>query len=175
MEKRLTWKQSVDGHEDVGLRPGVTVGEAICKLADLEERKTIPLDEVYRVIAGHSNYHGDNILSALTCIAEGKEVKSVRPLPAGTAQEQNHDCHWATEQAYKNGYKDGLPKWIPVTERFPQKKGEVCKNVILLMDDGLVTAGWLNEDTGKAYYLDTRNDFISKVPISRATHWKEIK
>ena len=150
MEKRMTWKQSIDGHEDVGLRPGVTVGEAICKLADLEGRKTIPLDEVYRVIAGHSNYHGDNILSALTCIAEGKEVKPVRSLPA-------------------------MEVWIPVTERLPQKKGEICKNVNLLMDDGLVTAGWLNEDTGKAYYLDPRNDFVSKVPISRATHWKEIK
>lgn len=34
---RLTYKQGIDGYEDVGLRPGVTVGEAICKLADLEE------------------------------------------------------------------------------------------------------------------------------------------
>ena len=40
------------------------------------------LNEVYRVIAGHSNYHGDNILAALTCIAEGKEVKPVQPLDA---------------------------------------------------------------------------------------------
>lgn len=44
--------------------------------------KCVPLSEVYRVIAGHSDYHGDNILAALTCIAEGKEVKPVRPLPA---------------------------------------------------------------------------------------------
>ena len=42
----------------------------------------VPLSEVYRVIAGHSDYHGDNILAALTCIAAGKEVKPVRPLPA---------------------------------------------------------------------------------------------
>ena len=42
----------------------------------------VPLREVFRVIAGHSNYHGDNILSALTCIAEGKDVKPVRPLDA---------------------------------------------------------------------------------------------
>lgn len=32
---------------------------------------------------------------------------------------REHDCHWATEQAYKNGYEDGKPKWIPVTERLP--------------------------------------------------------
>ena len=42
----------------------------------------VPLREVFRVIAVHSNYHGDNILSALTCIAEGKDVKPVRPLDA---------------------------------------------------------------------------------------------
>ena len=36
-EKRMTWKRSLDGFEDVGLCEGVTVGEAICKLADLEE------------------------------------------------------------------------------------------------------------------------------------------
>lgn len=49
----------------------------------LEEIPTVdavPLSEIYRVIAGHSNYHGDSILSALTCIAEGKEVKPIKPL-----------------------------------------------------------------------------------------------
>lgn len=35
--KRLTWKRSVDGYTDVGLRKGVTAYEAICKLADYEE------------------------------------------------------------------------------------------------------------------------------------------
>lgn len=27
----------------------------------------------------------------------------------------------AIEQAYKNGYADGTPKWIPVTERLPEE------------------------------------------------------
>lgn len=41
----------------------------------------IHIDDIYRLIAGHSNYHGDNILSALTCIAEGKNViKPITPL-----------------------------------------------------------------------------------------------
>ena len=35
----------------------------------------------------------------------------------GVTIEEDH--HWATEQAYKNGYEDGKPKWIPVTERLP--------------------------------------------------------
>ena len=31
------------------------------------------------------------------------------------------------EQAFKNGYEQGKPKWIPVTERLPEKMGKyVC-------------------------------------------------
>ena len=41
--------------------------------------KAVSLHDIYRVIAGHSYYHGDGILAALTCIAEGKEVNPVRP------------------------------------------------------------------------------------------------
>lgn len=36
MESRLTWKRDLDGATDVGLRDGVTVGDAICRLADIE-------------------------------------------------------------------------------------------------------------------------------------------
>ena len=38
------------------------------------------------------------------------------------------DCHWATEQAYKNGYEKGRQdavKWIPVTERLPEENTAV--------------------------------------------------
>lgn len=28
--------------------------------------------------------------------------------------------HDIAEQAYKRGYEDGCPKWIPVTERLPE-------------------------------------------------------
>ncbi len=41
--------------------------------------KAVSLHDIYRVIAGHSYYHGDRILAALTCIAEGQEVNPVRP------------------------------------------------------------------------------------------------
>jgi hypothetical protein len=37
MNKRLTYKQSIDGYTDVGLCEGVTIDEAICKLADIED------------------------------------------------------------------------------------------------------------------------------------------
>lgn len=42
--------------------------------------EAVPLADIYRVIAGHSNYHGDAILAALTCIAEGKQVNPVKPI-----------------------------------------------------------------------------------------------
>lgn len=34
----------------------------------------VHINDIYRLISGHSNYHGDNILAALTCLSEGKEV-----------------------------------------------------------------------------------------------------
>lgn len=42
--------------------------------------QVVPLSEIYRLIAGHSDYHGDNILSALTCVAEGKDVKPIKTI-----------------------------------------------------------------------------------------------
>lgn len=44
------------------------------------QNNLIHLSDIYRLIAGHSNYHGDSILSALTCVAEGKNVNNIEPL-----------------------------------------------------------------------------------------------
>lgn len=52
-----------------------------CELSQPLAEPYVPLSEVYKVIAGHSDYHGDDILAALTCIAEGKDANPVRPLP----------------------------------------------------------------------------------------------
>lgn len=35
------------------------------------------LDYLFSKIAGHSDYHGDDILSAISLIKEGKDIKSV--------------------------------------------------------------------------------------------------
>lgn len=35
--KRLTWKRSLDSYEDIGLKRGVTEGDAIHKLSDYED------------------------------------------------------------------------------------------------------------------------------------------
>lgn len=42
--ERMTWKRDLDGYEDVGLRDGVTVGDAICRLASYEDTGLEPND-----------------------------------------------------------------------------------------------------------------------------------
>ena len=47
--------------------------------ADVVEVKKFA-DELCSKFAGHSDYHGDTILSTIRCIAEGKKVDNARPL-----------------------------------------------------------------------------------------------
>ena len=61
------------------IEPNATMTDAKRVLADIPNVKVVSLHDIYRVIAGHSYYHGDRILAALTCITEGKEVNPVRP------------------------------------------------------------------------------------------------
>lgn len=61
------------------IEPNATMTDAKRVLADIPNDKVVSLHDIYRVIAGHNYYHGDHILAALTCIAEGKEVNPVRP------------------------------------------------------------------------------------------------
>lgn len=70
------------------------------------KKQMVPLDDVYRLIAGHSDYHGGFILSALTCVAEGKEVKPIKPI------EMNTD------------------KWISVKERLPESEKIVLVSAV---------------------------------------------
>lgn len=60
------------------IEPNATMTDAKRLLADMPGAKAVSLHDIYRVIAGHSYYHGDRILAALSCIAEGKEVNPVR-------------------------------------------------------------------------------------------------
>ena len=61
------------------IKPNATMTDAKRLLADMPGAKAVSLHDIYRVIAGHSYYHGDRILAALSCIAEGKEVNPARP------------------------------------------------------------------------------------------------
>lgn len=51
----------------------------------------IHLSDIYRLIAGHSNYHGNSILSALTCITEGKTVDNIEPLDNKISTQRKDD------------------------------------------------------------------------------------
>ena len=59
--------------------PNATMADAKRVLADMPCAKAVSLHDIFRVIAGHSYYHGDRILAALGCIAERKEVNPVIP------------------------------------------------------------------------------------------------
>lgn len=60
-------------------KPNATMADVKRVLTDMSNAKVVSLHDIYGVIAGHSYYHGDRILSALTCITEGKEVNPVQP------------------------------------------------------------------------------------------------
>lgn len=66
------------------------------------EKLSIKLSDVYRIIAGHSDYHGDNILAALTCLAEGKEVGKIKPLKVKTG-------YW---EWYPDAQDWGIGAWV---------------------------------------------------------------
>lgn len=92
----------------------VSPSQAVSDFIEIVDRQPlaecVPLSEIYRVIAGHSNYHGDNILAALTCVAVGKEVKPVRPLPAD---------QWIS---YSEGTLPANGRTVPVTNEVSQGK-----------------------------------------------------
>jgi len=57
----------------------------------------------------------------------GLEEKVADHLIANSVTLKSHDCHWATEQAYKNGYEKGKAdamKWISVKDRLPEEDGK---------------------------------------------------
>ena len=89
-------------------------------IENLQAAEAVLLSDVYRLIAGHSNYHGDAILSALTCITEGKEVKPIKPLESKSNE------------------------WVPCSERLPDK--EDCLYWTTHEDGSVVLHGYLKEN-----------------------------
>lgn len=79
LNKETTITTKLTDYLDVKTEPNVKVVDVDSKLLLTNLSKAVSLYDIYRVIAGHSYYHGDRILSALTCIAEGKEVNPVSP------------------------------------------------------------------------------------------------
>lgn len=67
--KRLTWKRSVDGYTDCGLRKGVTDYEAICKLADYEEAEAEAeaIEDSVKVVYGRWEWIDDEECGVYRC------------------------------------------------------------------------------------------------------------
>lgn len=116
------------------IQEAVYDGEACAKLIDMVDRpkNMIHIDEVYRLIAGHSNYHGDSILSAFTCLVEGKDVKPIAPLDE-SAEPKTGECkdciHWdkLDYEAPRQGWCDQFEDWTDADEycsRCAKMRGE---------------------------------------------------
>ena len=83
--------------------------------------------------------------------------------------------HEATEQAYKKGYEDGKPKWIPVTERLPPYNHDVLVYRPNMAMKIIVDSynGYYGEDDGEWYegWVKYGKD-IHNNPI--ITHWMPL-
>ena len=121
---------------------GYRLEEMLNKQLEQPIVQQVPLSEIYRVIAGHSDYHGDNILAALTCIAEGKEVKPVKPLSQPTT--------------------DG---WIPCSERLPSKEEYSEDGFVLVQTGGdIIYKGLYDVENG--FWVDEMGFKFAYLPIA---------
>lgn len=76
------------------------------------EPRMINADKLAKRIAGHSNYHGDSILSAIYCAAEGKENNApIRPI------------------------ENPPNEWVSVNERLPEVDNSVLVHIIDTFDN----------------------------------------
>ena len=81
------------------------------------------------------------------------------------------DKHTATEQAYKNGYADGMPKWIPVTERLPEDFIEV-----LVFGRSKLTRVMVIDVAfrkGRKWFVPCDEDGIESDPVI-VSHWMPL-
>lgn len=134
MENDLISRQdAIDALKEIDLYKNNTVGQlgvlksilAIELLPSAQPVGYVHIDDVYRLISGHSNYHGDNILAALTCLAEGKEVPN--PITVLDTQQETfewcHDCkEYDQEQHCCHRWSQQIRKTIEELEAsYPQE------------------------------------------------------
>lgn len=64
----------------------------------------IDSNKLYRRIAGHSQYSGDAILTAISCLAEGKEIHDVPWLKNYVEVVRCKDCEYYSKSGFcRNG------------------------------------------------------------------------
>ena len=96
--------------------------QAMPTLTPPNEPRMINADKLAKRIAGHSNYHGDSILAAIYCAAEGKENDvPIRPIETppnepltceGCVYENNEheECNYCRRAVYLSDYYYHLPE-----------------------------------------------------------------
>lgn len=99
-------------------------------LDEIPAAKVVSLRDIYRVIAGHSYYHGDGILAALTCIAEGKEVNPVRPADVAPVVYGRWVTHYRSGTSVAEGYVSTC------CDMWNNRKSDYCPNCGAKMDGG---------------------------------------
>lgn len=72
--------------------------------------KMIKADDIFRKFAGHSDYHGDTVLSIIACMGEGKEVQSARPLD--TDEIRLEAVKWFVEKLRETFVTDAGVNWV---------------------------------------------------------------
>ena len=99
-------------------------------LDEIPAAKAVSLHDIYRVIAGHSYYHGDRILAALTCIVEGKEVNPVRPADVALVVYGRRVTHYRSGTPVAKGYVSMC------CDMWNNRKSNYCPNCGAKMDGG---------------------------------------
>ena len=109
------------------------------------EPRMINADKLAKRIAGHSNYHGDSILAAIYCAAEGKENDApIRPIET-TPNE-----------------------WVSVEERLPEKGENVLVYAIAkYIGDTKIGIDKLEEGERRPVWFYTHGWF-------EVTHWMPL-
>lgn len=119
--------------EDLGGESGI-YADAYNDLAEnfygIPAAKVVSLHDIYRVIAGHSYYHGDRILAALTCIAEGKKVNPVRPSDVAPVVHGRWVTHYRSGTTVAEGYVSTC------CDMWNNRKSDYCPNCGAKMDGG---------------------------------------
>ena len=72
-----------------GRRSGKTIERNVIngiKNGKLHEERLLYIEDVFRLVEGHSIYSGDSILSAFTCLSEGRDIKDITPLDVSFAE-----------------------------------------------------------------------------------------
>ena len=88
------------------------------------------------------------------------------------------NTHDATEAAYKKGYEDGQPKWIPVTERLPEDSLPKESNVkqIKVLVAYKTNGRWIERTQirAKGYWYNEPNRWSWVKTSDPISHWMPL-